>query len=456
MNQMTIDCPSCASPLLVPEAAAGRKARCTECDTRFIIPSMQEMLEQTVSHMVLEELDHRWNENQLDMPEAQPSAGNPAQRPDYPTSNSGTVLGIPAVTADSPNDASGVLSVDNLDQSPPTASTSASIATHSTPPCDKAYDDADREPSADPEASESAYPQDLRLSLPRPYLVVKDVSMKGVLLAFAAEWLSHEVFRTSMPIRCVFSGKGPEAKLTSRPMVFANRCTETGQQARALEMRYEHGLGAKHSPREHVRSIGRMDGLPKPFDLPVLYYSTGGHTGDAMACTAHLDGPGREHCEIRIPHGPVAAEWVSRVNGRCGPEYALLKTAVANLATDAWSELSDQCRQRLETWCRFERGERFKLYLNDADLTAADAGLGGVVVTDRRLLYHKFRRSRSLSLNQDAVLHLRTDERHVRLTLESNGRLARAGKIQRQDMDKLIQALADAPRLRVTVGQRKV
>jgi hypothetical protein len=283
--------------------------------------------------------------------------------------------------------------------------------------------------------------------------VVRDVSMQGVRLAFAAEWLEHEVFRTSMPIRCAFSGKGTEVKLVSRPMIFLNRCHDGESQARSLEIRYEQRLGDRHSPREHVRGIGRMSMLTRPFDQPLLYYAEASRTSEALECCADVEIEVEgEACEVLIPHGEVAVEWVSRVNGRCGPEYALLKTAVSNLLSDAWAALSDKCRKRLETWCKFERGERFKLYLRDADLTTADTGLGGVVVTDRRLLYHKFRHSRSLSLNQEAVLHLRTDDKFARLTLESHGRLARSGKIHRQETDRLIQALADAPRLKVKVS----
>lgn len=479
MSQMTLDCPNCGRPLLVPESAVGRKARCTQCNTKFVIPSREELLEQTISHMVLEELDHRRHEDEPAMSEAQSSAGRPVHRPDYPTSQSGTVLGMPALKEEADPDSSGVLSVDDLtapSSSPPGSATPRSVASGSgasdrsaaskldTPRREPSLDGDDEPASANgsgrstpgdsvaPAAHDTQYPRELRPTKPRPYLVVNEVSMTGVSLSFATEWLKDEVFRTSMPIRCAFTGKGPKNNLVSRPMIFLNRYKEIGEQARAIEMNYEQSLTAKHSPREHVRNIGRMNGLASPYDQPLLYYASDGHAGESLKCRARSGVSDLEHCEILIPCGDVAVEWVSRVNGRCGPEYALLKTTVAALSDDGWSSLSEKCQRRLETWCRFERGERFKLYLNDADLTVADEGLGGVVVTDRRLLYHKFRRSRSLSFNQEAILHLRTDDRYARITLESGGRLARAGKIHRHDMDKLIQALADAPRLRVMVG----
>ncbi|MEO1237031.1 MAG: hypothetical protein AAFX76_09610 [Planctomycetota bacterium] len=461
-QKMTIDCPSCGRPLLVPEAAAGRKARCTECDNRFVIPSVEEMLEQTVSNMVLEELDQRWHEDETELPDATPSAGRVGARPEYPVSNTGTVLGMPAVSDQNHDSAAPVISVDHLAPASDDGDSAAAVADAEPPDHAPPPDDADDDRLPDdggahepgPGVAAGDYPTDLRPTEPRPYLVVNEVSMTGVSLSFAAEWMNHEVFRTSMPIRCVFTGKGPGNALVSRPLIAVNRIKgdDDHARARAVEMRYEQSLGPKHSPREHVRSIGRMDKMTEPFDQPLLYYACAGHAGDAVTCRARTDDFGREHVELLIPFGEVAVEWVSRVNGRCGPEYARLKTAVAALTNDGWSSLPEKVQRRLQTWCRFERGERFKLYLRDADLTVADAGLGGVVVTDRRLLYHKFRRSRSLSLKQEAVLHLRPDDRYVRLTLESHGRLARAGKILRQDMNKLIQSVADAPRLRVMVG----
>ena len=466
MSQMTIDCPECGSPLLVPSEAAGRKARCTKCSTRFIVPSVQEMLEQTVSHMVLEELDERYKDDEGDLDNVQSSTGR--QRPEHPMSSNGTVLGMPAVE---PRESAS----DQPTSDPGDSRAGRSVLTHDEMSHDRPADQGPRaERSGDPGASSgpststpptsagestrrgggSAYPQDLRPRRLRPYLVVRDVSVSGVRLAFAAEWLKHEVFRTSMPIRCAFTGRGPDAGLVSRPMIFINRCDDGSLQARSLELRYEQRLAKQHSPREHVRGIGRMPMLAEPFDQPLLYYAQSTKVGDALTCTASVDIEVEgESCEVLIPHGEVAVDWLSRVNGRCGEEYALLKSAVATLRNDAWSDLPDKVRQRLETWCKFERGERFKLYLKDADLTSADAGLGGVVVTDRRLLYHKFRHSRSLSLNQPAVLHLRTDPKFTRLTLESGGRLARAGKINRADTPRLIEALATAQRLKVKASE---
>ena len=443
MSQMTIDCPQCASPLLVPEAAAGRKARCTKCEVRFIIPSVEEMLEQTITHFALGALDERWHEAEesaQEEAEAKAAKQKKRERPESPLPE-GTIVGMPVGedTADGGN-GEGVLGVDRI--APPTKKQEKAA---------ERTRDADKKP--EPNAEKPGYPQELRPTKARPYLVVREATMKGVLFAFDAAWLKSDAFRLSLPTRCVVTGVGVDGGLNARPMIFSNRTKGDIQHIHQLETRYARPFRKGASSREHAKSIGRIEEMPSPFDLPMLFYTTETSSSNPLHSVVRSDDGGQRHCEVLIPNAEVALQWLERVNGRCGPEFALLRGDAVNLSSDAWTSLSEATRRRLEVWARFQRGERFKLYLNDADMSSADEGLAGVIVTDQRLLYHKYRRSRSISLKQEGVLHVRADETVARLTLRSFGRTARAGKIRRADMNRLIEALADAPRLRVMVGK---
>ncbi len=436
--QMTIDCPKCGTPLLVPETAAGRKARCTKCETRFVIPSAEEMLEMTVSHMVLDELDSRRHENEYEDKETETAARVSKPAPPEESDDGfsgGTIVGVPVTPEASDDSAAGLLSIDEI---------------HQQTSGDDGFDSAILKAVSDPGSSPDDYPQELTPTEPRPYLVIRDVSVNGVRIAFDPGWLRNEVFRCSFPMRCAASGEGPNKKLSARPMIFVNRTTTGEDQARSLELKYETDDIGKRTPRELVREIGRMNDLTPPFDNPMLYYVVAGRPLESMPCRVSTDGS-REACEVTVPSGQVAVQWVERVNGRCGPEYAKLRTDVAHLSSDAWTQLPEKVRTRLEPWTKFQRGEKFLLYLNDPDFTNSDAGLAGIVITDQRLIYHKYRRLRSISLNQNAVLHVRPDGRVVRLTLENAGRMARAGKIHRDDMNRVVDVLSNS-RLRLMVG----
>ena len=448
MSQMTIDCPQCASPLLVPEAAAGRKARCTKCSVKFIIPSVEEMLEQTITHFALGALDERWHEAEesaAEEAEAKAKANGKSkkkrrsERPESPEAG-GTIMGVPVDTEPARSGGGrddAVLGVDRVDPPRPQPETA----------------DANAKADAPREEKPPGYPQELNPPKPRPYLVVREATMKGILLAFDAVWLKSEAFRLSMPKRCVTTGRGVEANLHVRPMIFHNTTKGDIQHIHQLETKYARPFRKGDSARQHMKSIGRVEEMPSPFDRPMLFYTTSTSSSDPLHSVVHTGDEGSRHCEVLIPHAEVALQWLERVNGICGVEHALLRGDVANLSSDAWLALPEATRRRLEVWARFQRGERLKVYLNDADMSSADEGLAGVIVTDQRLLYHKYRLSRSISLKQEGVLHVRADDKVARLTLQSFGRTARAGKIRRSDMNRLVEALADAPRLRVMVGK---
>jgi hypothetical protein len=74
------------------------------------------------------------------------------------------------------------------------------------------------------------------------------------------------------------------------------------------------------------------------------------------------------------------------------------------------------------------------------------------VITDRRIIYHKYHHGGAIELSHEATLHVRTDGQVARLTYDCNGQLARIGKIHIKDMSRLIETLADSPTLRIQLG----
>ena len=428
MSPVTLHCPECNADLLVPETAAGRRARCSKCQARFVIPNAQELLELQIAQMATDELGDRWNEGESDNAPLATAAASPPRRPETVSADApatgDTIMGIPAPPASPPS---------RLGQTPAT-------------------ERPDTPTPSDPAGVPGEYPDDPCRPPARPYLVVREVDTHGVLFVFEARWLNDRRFQVSIPKRCVHSGD--TKKLNARPVIAKNRTHDTTARARAIEMHYEQDVGPKYSPFALIDSIARIEGVKQPFDRPLLYYTSEGHTNDALKCTGSRTDNGTDLAEVQIPHGEVALKWLERINGFCDPACEQLKADIDNLGSNAWLAVPERIRQRLEAWCRFERGEKFLIYLRDADMTSADAGLGGIAVTDRRLLYNKYRQSLSTSLNQEATLHVRTDDRVARLTLEAQGRMTKAGKIARGDVNALVEALSDAPRLRVMVGKK--
>lgn len=430
MSRITLHCPECNADLIVPESAAGRRARCSKCQARFVVPDAEELLEMQIAQMASDELGDRWNEDEPEKATlamaAAAAAAPPPRRPKTVAADAAetgdTIMGMPA------------------------------LERPDSPVSHPAAERPDAPPASDPAAEPGEYPDNPCRPPARPYLVVRKVEPHGVHFAFDVRWLRDRRFQVSIPKRCAYSGE--TKKLTARPVVAKNRTADTTTRARAVEMHYEQDVGAKYSPFTLIDAIARLEGVKAPFDLPLIYYAADGHTNNALDCWATHQDDGTEIVEVQIPHGEVALKWLERINGFCDPACEKLKADIDGLGSNAWLAVPEKIRQRLEAWCRFERGEKFLIYLRDADMTSSDAGLGGIVVTDRRLLYHKYRQSLSTSLNQEATLHVRTDDRVARLTLEAHGRMTKAGKVARGDVNALVEALSDAPRLRVMVGKK--
>lgn len=485
---MTIDCPSCGDPLKVPEDAAGKRARCNHCQGRFVVPSAEELLESTVSHFALEEMDIRRGEHRHDeasgsgiaaMAEARsraaarPPASNAGGLDPLERSSGGTVMGISAVGrnpgAGKPGEtAMGVpLTLDSMGGSmaggvpsfdsgsfPAAGSLSVGMASVAgeragQPAGQPAVQTADQ-PAGQAVSESSDFPQELQPQEARPHLVVRRVSVDGVLLAFDAKWLHHDRFRWSVPVRSAFNGEPDREKLTARPMVFLDAVVDPAPRARPIELRYEEEVVRKEdTPWGIAGRMGLLQNLRSPFDRPIVYYAHGDASLPAMSCRVRALGDERhvQVCEVLVPNGRVAIEWLAAVNGNCGEEYPLLCEEIERSGQTAWDELPQKVRDRLEPWCGFQRGERFLAYFNDPDFSSSEKGLAGVVVTDKRLIYHKYRRLRSVSLHSPATLHLRKDGIVTRLTVTAGERRAKAGKMSHALVSEFLQSLPKGHRL---------
>ncbi len=193
-----------------------------------------------------------------------------------------------------------------------------------------------------------------------------------------------------------------------------------------------------------------LDRLPKPFDLPMPYYVANQHSLDSLHCTTRNRPDGGITCEVLIPDGQCALDWVIRVNGACGPEFPILEKAIALLWSDAWRELSDKVRQRLNVWCGFEPMESFRLYLSDAEFGKHDYGLAGIVLTDRRLIYCKFHHRGQIPLEQEGILRAQPEGELANLTWQKpDGHTTKVAKLNLSDLAPLIKAMRDSTGLKL-------
>lgn len=413
-----VPCPACQTPLNVPPSSGGRRARCPACGDRFIIPTRTDLMEDTVSGWIEQDVDDVIESRDREADESHASQVMPALKPvieaepEKEQAPGETIVGVP------------------FDQ-------------QVIPPEPTPRPKVKPRPPTTPEPDESSeYPRNLRTDPKSPHLVVLKCGSAGVRFAFDAKWLAHEGFRASMPIRCVYSGSAERAKLFARPFVFADRSRGTKSNPADIGAPHDIRSLGDADPRQLMQMMGTIEGMPNPFLYCMPYYISTRYANKLVHCMTRDRTSGGITAEIVIPDAVCALEWLARVNGVCGPEYELLERDTSLLHGDKFQELSDVCRGRIQSWCKLRPHEVFQAYFNDADFGRLDEGLAGVIVTDLRVVYCKYHHRGQVRLdNDEALIVAKPEGRHVNISLQLGSDRARMCKLRKDDIAQLETAI---------------
>ena len=228
-------------------------------------------------------------------------------------------------------------------------------------------------------------------------------------------------------------------------MVFGNQHEGNDELVRAVELRHETTIGKAFDPAAFVVETTLLRELPAPFDLALPYAVSPGHHDSSLRCEAHVSTRHAGYCEVVIPSPEAALAWVARVNGVCHPGHRLLEEKGSKVSSEAWTRLPQVTRDRIAMWCTLRRGERFLAYARDSHSTAKDAGLGGILVTDQRLVFHLYRTTWSVSLREPLTLFSRARGETFGLAARSADEEMRPMcNVLRGDAALLFDALEDA------------
>jgi hypothetical protein len=471
---MMVYCPGCGAILRVPTTASGRRARCPSCRKEFVVPPPEDMLEETVSAWIEQDVDKErqqrstLSEQALTMKDAQTRprragagrAGLSEGGPKLWPMQAKTAPAAPALKQMSASPAPAAAPpIPPASPAPPAPAAPAIPAFAGAAALTALAAPDEGMPASLPEPQElpagggdgatAGFPAELIPRAFRPYLVVLACSQNGVRVLFDAHCLEHDGFRASLPMRDVFSRTVERGGLLARPMGFIDRSGATLRSVQAFDAKYEQTVMPGWQSGDLLHVMPTMDGLPRPFNLPVPYYVSGQHSQLSLSCQTTRRPDGGFTCEVLFPHGDYALEWLARVNGTCGPEYHLLAQELNLIHADMWNQLPEVCRQRIVVWCHFKMRERFVLFIPDAEFPQREMGLAGLVVTSQRLIYQKYHHSGEADLNEEAYLLTRVQEGFCHLTLQNADRRTRVVKIEQKDLPALTAALAQHPKIRI-------
>jgi len=218
------------------------------------------------------------------------------------------------------------------------------------------------------------------------------VDQMGAFFHFNADLLNSEKFRSSFPQRCATCGARESLSVhlidwpAKRPSRSGSGKTNYDQPC-VFELDKFHGIAGK----ELLAVLGRVNLLPEPFCLPFPYYicrscsPVGAIVTDVRPAA---DGEGQV-CELGIA-SLEEAYWFA--GAACGSDSDIPKRLLDMARHDksrTWKMLPLAVRNRIARWFERSKDEVFVAYIPDAEFTAAEAGMAGVVVTDKRLVYRK-------------------------------------------------------------------
>ncbi len=470
---IVMECLGCQRSLKLPGTAAGRVVKCPACGGMSPVPRPQaapgadreDELGDLLSEMFNEghddedDFDH---EDDFDTGPAQTRVAVPEPVPAPAPAQAPTPTPAPAPAPEAATDDDEIV----LQEAPPATAEAArpepEPKTEVTTPRPTPTPASAATPSAPVAgASHRGELNFLQTGPPsrgrQPFLAVSGCSIAGVEIIFPESQLSDPLFRISMPQRCVVTGQPRgAADLNARPMVFINADEQGNRQARAIETQYEMAVDPSFQARDYIGNIGLVDGLLTPFNRPMPYMVSADLFEASLNCLSIRSDHQEAYCRVMIPAAVTAAEWIANVNGTANAAWHYLNEHACRLSCEAWIRMPSRVRDRISAWCTFVPGESFIAYARHADNTAGEAGLGGLLVTDQRLVYQMYRKKLEFPLDRPLKVRVRRDEHGMSFAAGSDGQpLKKLGTISFHEVPLVFEALESAAAALTveTVGQ---
>lgn len=242
--------------------------------------------------------------------------------------------------------------------------------------------------SLDPAAAAQAY--ELRLAR---------IDTEGAHFEFPASALASERLRNSFPRKCIGCGARGDLQVhliywrermpTSDALTWQARQDAPIGRLATFERPYDAAI---------LRQLPLARGLEMPFSLPFPLYT-------CTHCRASREVQGRvgihssqEVCRLTVASLAVAVDFFRDNGGRNDPDYHRL-IEERDQRPDSWRSLDARVRQRVSQWFGPREDERFVGFFGDADFPVHELGGSGLVLTSRRLVFHKYAACRDYPLD---------------------------------------------------------
>jgi len=231
------------------------------------------------------------------------------------------------------------------------------------------------------------------------------VDGQGTLIEFAPSLLLNSEFRSAFPRQCVRCDA--RVHLLAHVVVFAPQLRDS------MSVEDEHNAGALVLSNEEVQGLTNQQildrlhavpNVPPPADLPMPYWLC-----DMCSGSGQISGQirvnrdtGGGFCRLLIRNPRRALSFIDTAFGKGIEGYDLVKERVDKMVENPWDNIAEVIQHRLEQWFHPQKNEHFLAYVPDRDHARTEDGMGGVIITNQRLISHCSRRHRESTV-KDAL-----------------------------------------------------
>lgn len=243
-------------------------------------------------------------------------------------------------------------------------------------------------------------------------------------MEFPADRLISAEFRLSIPRLCMRCNS--RKRLGAHVVVFTPNLV-----SRDVDLAAEHGVGQLSlSPEELGQLAGeellarlpKVPNAPFPANLPMPYFvcEKCSPMNLVRGVIVTHEQPGHGCCRLRLRNLLMAAGFYSTVGDRGGDDYARLAEAAQSGQDDPWNSLPSDAQHRIEQWFRPHMGEAMLAFVPDGDFSRSETGMAGILVTDRRLIYHRPPRHREVVKGESITATISSQGDKYRVTMRSD------------------------------------
>lgn len=233
------------------------------------------------------------------------------------------------------------------------------------------------------------------------------LSSRGAIFEFPASKLYDKAFRGAMPRCCMRCGT--KTHIQPHLIVFSHEMRDTCQ----LEIDFvsdrveisEHDI--RDMPMDNIlERLPKIQRIDPPGDLPMPYWMCDMCSPSNMVFArgdfTHEEDGGT--CRLQVRRLWRAEEFLVNAGGKESGAHAYLIDELEKNPEKPWDTLAGVVQQRLQQWYRPHRGEMFRTYVPDATRTRTENGMSGILISNRRLIYHTSMRHREATKGEPLEL----------------------------------------------------